>query len=63
MAERANIHKTAKKGISFEMLRWTAAARDFRGGMDPVRQRQKLGISEVTWKETERRLKELTGVN
>ena len=62
VAERADIHKSAKKGISFEMLRWTAAARDFRGGMDPVRLRQKLGISEVTWQETQRKLKELTGV-
>jgi site-specific recombinase XerD len=63
VSERAEIQKSAKKGISFEMLRWTAAARDYRDGMDPVRLRQKLGISEVTWKETERKLKELTGVD
>jgi integrase/recombinase XerD len=63
VSERAEIQKSAKKGISFEMLRWTAAARDYRDGMDSVRLRQKLGISEVTWKETERKLKELTGVD
>jgi integrase/recombinase XerD len=62
VAERAEIQKSAKKGISFEMLRWTGAARDYRDGMDPVRLRQKLGISEVTWQETQRKLKELTGV-
>jgi site-specific recombinase XerD len=61
VAERADIHKSAKKGISFEMLRWTAAAHDYRQGMDPVRLRQKLGISEVTWQETQRKLQELTG--
>jgi hypothetical protein len=30
--------------------------------MDAVRLRQKLGISEVTWQETQRKLKELTGI-
>jgi integrase/recombinase XerD len=63
VAERAEIHKTAKKGISFEMLRWTAAALDYRDGMEPVRLRQKLGISEVTWQETEKKLKQLTGAD
>jgi integrase/recombinase XerD len=63
VAERAEIHKTAKKGISFEMLRWTAAALDYREGMEPVRLRQKLGISEVTWQETEKKLKQLTGAD
>jgi integrase/recombinase XerD len=63
VAEQAEIHKSARKGISFEMLRWTSAARDYRHGMDAVRLRQKLGISEVTWQETQRKLKELTGVD
>jgi integrase/recombinase XerD len=60
VAERADIHKRAKKGISFEMLRWTAAALDYRDGMDPTRLRQKLGVSEVTWQDTEKKLRRLT---
>jgi integrase/recombinase XerD len=60
VAERADIHKRAKKGISFEMLRWTAAALDFRAGVEPTHLRQKLGISEVTWKDTEKKLGRLT---
>ena len=63
VAERAGIEKSAKKGISFEMLRWTGAARDYREGMDAVRLRQKLGISEVTMQETQKKLKKLVGVD
>jgi site-specific recombinase XerD len=55
VAERADIHKRAKKGISFEMLRWTAAALDYRAGVDPTHLRQKLGVSEVTWQDTEKK--------
>jgi site-specific recombinase XerD len=62
VAEQADVHKTAKKGISFEMLRWTAAVRDYRSGMDEVSLRQKLGISEVTWQETRKKVKALAGV-
>ncbi len=39
-------------GISFEMLRWTSALRDYRAGMDPERLRRKLGLSEIAWEET-----------
>jgi integrase/recombinase XerD len=56
VAERAEIEKQAKKGISFEMLRWTAVTRDYKQGMDETRIRQKLGISEVTWQETRKKL-------
>ena len=56
VAEKAGIHKRVKKGISFEMLRWTAAVRDYRSGMDEVRLRQKLGISDVTWQETRKKI-------
>ena len=61
VAEQADIQKRTKKGISFEMLRWTAAALDYREGMDPTRLRQKLGVSEVTWQDTEKKLQRLTG--
>lgn len=56
VAEQAEI----ARGISFEMLRWTAAVRDSVGGMDDVRLRQKLGISEVTWQTTGPKIKTLS---
>jgi len=56
VAEQAAI----PKGISFEMLRWTAVVRDSVGGMDDVRLRQKLGISEVTWQTTGPKIKTLS---
>jgi site-specific recombinase XerD len=40
-------------GLSFEMLRWTCAVRDYRARMDPDRLRRKLGLSQMSWQETE----------
>jgi site-specific recombinase XerD len=40
-------------GLSFEMLRWTCAVRDYRARMDADRLRRKLGLSQMSWKETE----------
>jgi site-specific recombinase XerD len=40
-------------GLSFEMLRWTCAVRDYQARMDPDRLRRKLGLSKMSWKETE----------
>ena len=48
-----------KDGVSFEMLRWTCAVRDFRSGMDPERLRKKLGLSKISWYETEEKLRKL----
>ena len=48
-----------KDGVSFEMLRWTCAVRDFRGGMDAERLRKKLGLSKISWYETEEKLRKL----
>ena len=59
VAEKAGIKKKVKKGISFEMLRWTAAVRDYANGMEETRLRQKLGISDVTWQETGKKIKTL----
>ncbi len=39
-------------GVSFEQLRWTAAVRDYRNGMPLDQLRQKLGLSQITWRET-----------
>lgn len=54
--ERAGIGK-----ISFEMMRWTSAVRDYRAGMDPDDLRQKLGLSPVTWVEALRKIEILAG--
>jgi integrase/recombinase XerD len=43
-------------GLSFEMLRWTCAVRDFKARMDADRLRRKLGLSEMSWQETEPKL-------
>jgi site-specific recombinase XerD len=48
-----------KDGVSFEMLRWTSAVRDFRSGMDPDRLRKKLGLSKISWYETEEKIRKL----
>ncbi len=44
------------EGLSFEMLRWTCAVRDYQARMEPERLRRKLGLSQMSWKETEPRL-------
>jgi site-specific recombinase XerD len=41
------------EGLSFEMLRWTCAVRDYRARMDADRLRRKLGLSQMSWNETE----------
>lgn len=45
--------------ISFEMLRWTCAVRDYRAGTDPTTIREKLGLSEISWYETFAKIKKL----
>jgi site-specific recombinase XerD len=41
-----------KGGISFEQLRWTSAVRDYRKGIAADQLRQKMGLSEISWRET-----------
>jgi site-specific recombinase XerD len=48
------------KALSFETLRWTCAARDYAGGVPPEALRIKLGLSKITWRETEEKLVKLT---
>lgn len=57
VAEQADL----LQGISFEMLRWTAAVQDYRAGMDPDKLRQKLGLSEITWRDALRKIQTLAG--
>ena len=40
-------------GLSFEMLRWTCAVHDYQGRTESDRLRRKLGLSRMSWKETE----------
>lgn len=40
------------KHVSFEMMRITCAVRDQQAGVDPDTIRRKLGLSEITWRDT-----------
>ncbi len=46
-------------GLSFEMLRWTSATRDFKAKMSAERQRQKMGLSKASWREVKIKLARL----
>lgn len=45
--------------LSFEMLRWTCAVRDYVQGMDEQLLREKLGLSEASWHETGQKIRKL----
>jgi site-specific recombinase XerD len=47
VAEQADL----ADGISFEMLRWTCAVRDYKAGVEADKLRQKLGVARITWRE------------
>ena len=47
------------KGLSFEMLRWTSAVRDYKAQMPAERQRQKMGLSKASWREVKVKLARL----
>lgn len=49
------------KSVSFEALRWTAAVRDYRTGMPPEQLRKKLGLSQISWRETGLKIRQLAG--
>jgi len=51
------------KRVSFSMCRWTAAILDWNSGIEPNKIRQKLGISEVQWREVSRKLHTLSRKN
>lgn len=42
--------------VSFEALRWTCAVRDYRMGMDLDDLREKMGLSEISWRETSQKI-------
>ncbi|MBX3045809.1 MAG: site-specific integrase [Anaerolineales bacterium] len=45
--------------LSFLMCRWSCALRDLRSGMDENHLRQKLGVSEIQWRELSMKLSRL----
>jgi site-specific recombinase XerD len=45
--------------VSFEVLRWTSAVRDFKNGMREETLRQKLGLSSITWQEAGDKIKRI----
>lgn len=55
LAEDAGV----SKGCSFSMLRMTSAVRDWEAGMEPDLIRKKLGLSEITWRDTGEKVKKL----
>jgi integrase/recombinase XerD len=48
-----------KQQLSFVICRWTCALNDLRGGMEENRVRQKLGVSEIQWRELGMKLNRL----
>jgi len=52
-------HLAGVENISFEILRWTCAVRDYKAGMPSDKLRQKLGLSRITWQEASEKLKKL----
>ncbi|MBN2044211.1 MAG: site-specific integrase [Anaerolineales bacterium] len=48
--------------LSFLMCRWTCALNDLNSGMDPNKIRQKLGISEIQFREVRLKLRRLAGM-
>lgn len=45
--------------LSFENLRWTAALRDLKAGVDQDTIRQRQGLSKVTWRERKNKLNKI----
>jgi len=45
--------------LSFEVMRWTCAVRDYRLGMDDQSNREKMGLSEASWVETGSKIRRL----
>jgi integrase/recombinase XerD len=54
VAEEADVSR-----LSFEMIRWTSALRDFTDEMEPDRLRRKMGLSQISWYEVEDKLARL----
>ena len=55
IGEAANLDKH----ISFDMCRWTASLRDYRQETEDHKIRQKLGISDIQWREVGKKIRRL----
>ncbi len=42
--------------VSFETMRWTSAVRDYQNGIDMENLREKMGLSEISWRETSQKI-------
>lgn len=47
------------KSVSFDMMRWTCAVRDYKAKMEEEAIRRKLGLSPIQWRETGSRIRKL----
>lgn len=45
--------------VSFEILRWTCAVRDYRNGIGLETLREKMGLSKISWRETSQKIMKL----
>jgi integrase/recombinase XerD len=61
LADAGQLAGIENKSVSFEVMRWTAAVRDYRTGMAPEQLRRKLGLSKISWRETFHKIRQLAG--
>ncbi len=47
------------KSVSFDMMRWTCAVRDYKAKMEEEAIRRKMGLSPIQWRETGSRIRKL----
>ncbi len=47
------------KSVSFDMMRWTCAVRDYKARIEEDAIRRKLGLSPIQWRETGSRIRKL----
>ena len=52
LADAGEAGETSLAGCRSSNLRWTCAVRDYRNGMPSEQLRQKLGLSQISWRET-----------
>lgn len=48
--------------VSFEILRWTSAVRDYRQGVELDKLREKMGLSRISWRETRDKIIRLAAI-
>lgn len=53
--------EAGRDSLSFEMLRWTCAVRDYQAGTPDDQRRQKMGLSKISWRETSQKIARLAG--